>query len=255
MSKVLAITGKGGTGKTTVAGLLIRYLKKHGMTPVLAVDADPDSNLPYALGMTDQKTLSTIGRTRQDFFDSKGDVPAGMPKEAFLELKLNQSLVEAKDVDLVVMGRPEGSGCYCFINNVLRKHLEVLGKNYPYVIIDNEAGLEHLSRRTAQDIDFLIIVSDYSLNGLRASVRIRDLADEMKLVIGKTVLIVNDAPEKISSQFMDEVEKTGLSVLGFVPEDATVPAYDIEKKPLVDLPESAPAVAAVNAIADKLFVN
>jgi CO dehydrogenase maturation factor len=252
---VVAITGKGGTVKTTVASILIRYLKNNGRTPVLAVDADPDSNLPYALGMTDEKTLSTIGRTRQDFFDSKGDVPAGMPKEAFLELRLSQALVEAKDVDLMVMGRPEGAGCYCYINNVLRKHLEILGKNYPYVIIDNEAGLEHLSRRTAQDIDFLIIVSDYSLNGLRASVRIRDLADEMKLTIGKTMLVVNDAPQDMSSQFMAEVEKTGLTVLGFVPADATVPAYDIEKRPLVDLPDATPAVAAVNALAHKLFAN
>ncbi|MEI6126119.1 MAG: AAA family ATPase [Pseudomonadota bacterium] len=253
MSKVIAIAGKGGTGKTTVSGLLIRYLKKTGKTPILAVDADPDSNLPYALGMTDEKTLSTIGRTRQEFFDSKGDVPAGMPKESFLELKLSQSMVETKDVDLIVMGRPEGSGCYCFINNVLRKHLEVLGKNYPYVIIDNEAGLEHLSRRTAQNIDCLVIVSDYSLNGLRASLRIKELSDEMNLTVGKTFLIVNDAPGTLSARFEAEVEKTGLVLLGYVPEDSTVPDYDIEKKPLVDLPDDSAAVRAVNRIAEKLF--
>jgi CO dehydrogenase maturation factor len=253
LSTVVAIAGKGGTGKTTVCGLLIRYLNQHGKTPLLAVDADADSNLPEALGLAGAKTLGTIGRARQNFFDSKGDIPAGMPKEAYLDLKLNEVIIESKDIDLLVMGRPEGSGCYCYINNILRKHLEVLGKNYPYVIIDNEAGLEHLSRRTTQDIDFLIVVSDYSLNGLRAAVRVKDLAEEMKLDVKAVYLIVNNAPESISPQFTEEVEKTGLQLLGFVPTDSIVPQYDIEKKPLIGLPESSPVVVAMDRIARKVF--
>jgi CO dehydrogenase maturation factor len=176
-----------------------------------------------------------------------------MPKETLLELKLHEVLVESKDIDLLVMGRPEGAGCYCFINNVLRKHLEVLGKNYPYVVIDNEAGLEHLSRRTAQDIDCLVIVSDYSLNGLRAAVRIKELAKEMQLNVKLVYLIINDAPDSISPQFIQEVEKTGLVLLGYVPEDSTVPQYDIEKKPLIELSDSSIAVAAVDQIAQKIF--
>jgi CO dehydrogenase maturation factor len=249
----VAIAGKGGTGKTTVCGLLIRYLNQHGKTPLLAVDADADSNLPEALGLAGAKTLGTIGRARQNFFDSKGDIPAGMPKEAYLDLKLNEVIIESKDIDLLVMGRPEGSGCYCYINNILRKHLEVLGKNYPYVIIDNEAGLEHLSRRTTQDIDFLIVVSDYSLNGLRAAVRVKELAEEMKLDVKAVYLIVNNAPESISPQFAEEVKKTGLQLLGFVPTDSIVPQYDIEKKPLIGLPESSPVVVAMDRIARKVF--
>ena len=255
MSTVVAVTGKGGTGKTTVSGLLIRYLTHNGKRPVLAVDADPDSNLPEALGMAGDRTLGTIGRARQEFFDSKGDVPAGMPKEAFLELRLNQILVESKDIDLLVMGRPEGSGCYCYINNILRKYLEMLGKNYPFVIIDNEAGLEHLSRRTAQDIDHLVVVSDYSLNGLRAAVRIKELAEEMKLCVTTCSLIVNCAPQDVSPRFIEEIEKTGMPLLGFVPENASVPEYDIEEKALTSLPDESPVVAAVCDIAQKLFSN
>ena len=143
MSNVIAIAGKGGTGKTTVAGLLIRQLVKNNKGPILAVDADPDTNLPAALDMCAEKTLATIGSTREDFFINRDQVPAGVPKETWLEMQLAQALVESKDIDLMVMGRPEGPGCYCYINNMLRKYLETLGKNYPYVVIDNEAGLEH----------------------------------------------------------------------------------------------------------------
>ena len=253
MSTVIAVAGKGGTGKTTIAGLLVRYLKQCGLGPVLAVDADADSNLPDALGMTGDKTVGTIGGAREEFFLNRDNVPAGMPKETFLELQLSQLLVESKDVDLMVMGRPEGSGCYCYINNVLRKHLEVLGKNYPYVVIDNEAGLEHLSRRTAQDIDFLIIVSDYSLNGLRAAVRIKELAEEMKLAVKKYYLIINCSPENPSPRFLEEVEKTAVPVLGFVPDDEMVPRFDIEKKPLVSMGDDLPVVKAFNCIAEQMF--
>ena len=253
MSQVIAIAGKGGTGKTTISALFVRYLKQLNKTPIFAVDADPDSNLPEALGMAGDKTLSTIGGARQDFFDTKGDVPAGMPKEAFLELKLSQALVESKDVDLLVMGRPEGSGCYCYINNVLRKHLDLLGNNYPFVIIDNEAGLEHLSRRTEQNIDTMVIVSDYSHNGLRAASRVKDLAEEMKLDIESYNLIINNTPDVVSPQFQKEIEETGIRLLGFIPHDGQIPTYDIENKPITDLPETSPVVSAFSTIAEKLF--
>jgi CO dehydrogenase maturation factor len=253
LSRVIAVAGKGGTGKTTTSALLIRYLNNCGKTPILAVDADPDSNLPEALGMAGDKTLSTVGGTRQEFFDTKGDVPAGMPKEAYLELKLSQALVESKSIDLLVMGRPEGSGCYCYINNVLRKHLDLLGNNYPYVIIDNEAGLEHLSRRTEQNIDTMIIVSDYSHNGLRAATRVKDLAEEMKLDIKSFNLIINNTPPTVSPQFQKEIEDTAITLLGFIPHSEEVPIFDIENKPVTDLPDTSPVVSAFNTIAEKLF--
>ena len=253
MSTVIAIAGKGGTGKTTVAGLIIRYLKLSGNTPILAVDADADSNLPQALGMGGEKSIGTVGKARQDFFASKGDVPAGMPKEAYLELKLNQVLVESPHIDLLVMGRPEGAGCYCYINNVLRKYLELLGKNYPYVVIDNEAGLEHLSRRTAQHIDFLVVVSDYSLNGLRAAARIRELSEELALDIKQRFLVINRVPGDIDPSFKKKAHETRLDLLGMIPADTIIGEYDLEGSPVINLPEESRAVKAVGDFMEKLI--
>lgn len=252
-STVVAIAGKGGTGKTTLAALLIRYLKLKGKTPILAVDADADSNLPDALGIAAGKSIGTVGKAREDFFKIRGEVPAGMPKEAYLELQLNQILIESRDIDLLVMGQPEGSGCYCYINNVLRKYLDVLSKNYPYVIIDNEAGLEHLSRRTTQDVDFLLIVSDYSLNGLRAATRIKLLVDELKLTVRSVYLIISNAPEALSADFSQALAGTGLKLLGIVPRDEFVTRHDVDGSPLLALPDSSPAVAAVHMMADNIF--
>lgn len=253
MSTVIAVAGKGGTGKTTFAALLIRYLVNKGKRPVLAVDADADANLSDALGLSGARSLSSIGRAREDFFQAKGEVPAGIPKESYFELKLNEVLVESRDIDLLVMGMPEGAGCYCFINNILRKYLETLAGNYPFVIIDNEAGLEHLSRRTTSAVDFLFVVSDYSLNGLRAAARIKKLALELQLQLKHVYLVVNCAPPQPSPEFLAELAHAGLEVACFIPRDELVPRYDIERKPLLDLPEHSPAVAAIRRIAEKIL--
>ena len=253
MSTVIAIAGKGGTGKTTISGLLVRYLKQTGNTPILAVDADADSNLPQALGMTDDKDIVTIGKARQEFFTSKGDVPPGMPKEAYLELKLNEVVVETDDVDLLVMGRPEGAGCYCYINNVLRSYLESLGKNYPFVVIDNEAGLEHLSRRTAQNIDFLIVVSDYSLNGLRAAGRIRELSEELDVEIGKQFLLINRVPGEPDESFKKKAEEQGVNLLGIIPVDEVIYKNDLAGKAVVDLPDESMAVKVFNDVMKQII--
>lgn len=245
MSTLIAVAGKGGTGKTTIAALLMRQLLQNGTRPILAVDADADSNLPDALGMSRRYSLSSVGRAREDFFQAKGEVPPGIPKEAYLELKLNEVLVESRDIDLLVMGRPEGAGCYCFINNILRKYLEQLSGNYPAVVIDNEAGLEHLSRRTTNAVDYLFIVSDYSLNGLRAAGRIRQLAAELQLKIGALRLVVNRAPKHPSADFLRELDSLSLEGTVFVDYDEMVPRYDIERRPLLELPDDAPAVAAL----------
>ena len=253
MSTVIAIAGKGGTGKTTISGLIVRYLKQTGNTPILAVDADADSNLPQALGMADDKAIGTIGKTRQEFFVSKGDVPAGMPKEAYLELKLNEVVVETDDVDLLVMGRPEGVGCYCYINNVLRSYLESLGKNYPFVVIDNEAGLEHLSRRTAQHIDFLIVVADYSLNGLRAAGRIRELAEEIDIEIGQQLLLINRVPGEPDELFIKKAEEQGVTLLGVIPVDKAIYENDLAGKAVIDLPDESMAVKVLHDILEKII--
>lgn len=253
LSNVIAIAGKGGTGKTTVAGLLIRQLVKNSKGPILAVDADPDTNLPAALGMCAEKTLATIGGTREDFFINRDQVPAGVPKETWLEMQLAQALVESRHIDLMVMGRPEGPGCYCYINNMLRKYLETLGRNYPYVVIDNEAGLEHLSRRTAQAINSLVLVADYSQNGLRAAERGRDLAVEMKLEVGRVLLLVNRGPAEFSAQFNTALKATGIELAGRVPADPLLPEFEIAGRPVMELPDDSPAVMAMEKIAKDIL--
>jgi CO dehydrogenase maturation factor len=255
VSRVIAIAGKGGTGKTTIAALFIRSLITSGKRPVLAVDADPDTNLPAALGLCAEKTLATIGGTREDFFAHRDQVPAGMPKEAWLEMQLAQALVESRDIDLMVMGRPEGPGCYCYINNMLRKYLESLGENYPFVVIDNEAGLEHLSRRTAQAIDTLLLVSDYSLNGLRAAARVRDLASEMKLQVGRVLLVVNRAPKELAAQFGSALAATDIALAGRVPLDALLPEFEIAARPVLELPDDSAAVITMERIAERILAQ
>ncbi len=253
MSTVIAVAGKGGTGKTTISGLIVRHLKQTGRTPVLAVDADADSNLPQALGMAGDKTIGTIGEARQEFFASRGEVPPGMPKEAYFELKLNEVVVESEKVDLIVMGRPEGPGCYCYINNVLRRYLETLGKNYPFVVIDNEAGLEHLSRRTEQHIDFLIVVSDHSLNGLLAAGKIRDLSNELEIDVGKQFLLVNRVPGDLDDSLKKVIEERGLNLLGIIPVDQAIYEGDLEGRPIVDLPEDSVAVKALGDLIERVI--
>jgi len=255
MSKVIAVAGKGGTGKTTIAGLLIRQLVNSGRGPVLAVDADADSNLPGVLGLSSATTLATIGAAREDFFANRDNVPAGMPKQAWMEMQLAQALVESKDVDLMVMGRPEGAGCYCYINNMLRKYLETLGENYPFVVIDNEAGLEHISRRTAQKIALLVIVSDYSLNGLRAAQRVRDLACEMKLAVGRVVLLINKVPDAFSEHFNAALADANLVPDGCIPLDPLVAEFDIEGKPCTALPNDSTAVRAIQSCVENMLAD
>jgi CO dehydrogenase maturation factor len=255
MSKVIAVAGKGGTGKTTIAGLLISQLVNSKRGPILAVDADADSNLPEVLGLSSATSIATIGATREDFFTNRDNVPAGMPKQAWMEMQLAQALVESKDIDLMIMGRPEGAGCYCYINNMLRKYLETLGENYPFVVIDNEAGLEHISRRTAQKIALLIIVSDYSLNGLRAAQRVRDLAQEMKLVIGRVVLLINKVPEELSDHFSVALADAGLEPDGYIPGDPLVAEFDISGQPCTALPDDSTAVRAMQQIVESIVAD
>ncbi len=250
MTKVIAVAGKGGTGKTTVSALAIRNLIQTDHKPVLAVDADPNSNLGESLGIPVDRT---IGGMREDFFQKKGQVPAGMSKELYLNMQLNQVVIESKGFDMLVMGRQEGPGCYCFINNVLRKYSEELAENYKTMVVDNEAGMEHLSRRTAHKIDYLLLVSDHALRGLRAVRRIHELIESLDLRIGQKGLVVNRAPETLDPAFLEEVEKLGLTIVGKVPQDANLETFDFEQRSLIDLPDDSPAVLAVNEILKAVF--
>ena len=186
----IALAGKGGTGKTTLAGLLIKYLVKKGKEPILAVDADSNANLNEVLGLNINDTL---GDAREDM--KKGNVPSGMTKDVFISMKLEQSIVEADGFDLVIMGQPEGKGCYCAANTLLTGFLEKLTDNYPYIVMDNEAGMEHISRLTTKNVDILLIVSDSSRRGLQAAVRIEALAKCLNIVVGKSYLVINQTKE------------------------------------------------------------
>ena len=247
---MIAMAGKGGTGKTTLSALIIRYLKNNGRGPVLAVDADPNANLGDALGLP---VAQSLGSAREDFFETRGKLPPGMTKETYLEMKLHETLVESPGVDLLVMGRPEGPGCYCYANNILRRHMDVLVKNYPFVVMDNEAGMEHLSRRTTQGVDHLFFLSDYSVKGIRTVGKIRDLIRELKLNVKENHLVVDRAPEEFDPGFHDEIQRQGVELLGRVPQDHLIFEYDLHGQPLLGLPDDSPAVQVVAGMMEKIL--
>jgi len=244
LTKRIAVAGKGGTGKTTFAALLIKNLIEDGKTPILAVDADANANLNEALGL---EVKETIGRIL-DQTKERGAVPAGMTKETFIQYRLNAALSESKDVDLLVMGGPEGPGCYCYPNDLLKKHMEDLAVNYPYVVMDNEAGLEHLSRRTAGEVDVLYIVSDATARGIRSAARAHQLVRSLKTKVGQMHLVVTKTTGNELEALAGEIEKVGLPVAGTMPYDQKVADYDLHGRPLVDLPGDSPAVEAVKEI-------
>jgi CO dehydrogenase maturation factor len=250
LGKVLAVAGKGGVGKTTLAALVIRYLKNQGRSPVLAVDADPNANLADALGL---KVERSLGFAREEFFESKLKLPPGMTKDTYLEMKLHEALVESPGVDLLEMGRPEGPGCYCYANNILRRHLDVLAQNYAFVVMDNEAGMEHLSRRTTQGVDHLFFLADYSLKGIRTVGKIRDLIAELKLSIKEKHLVVDRAPEKLSPDFQTEMERQGVGLLGTIPVDDRIAEYDLSGRSILELPEDSAAVKIVKQMMEKIL--
>jgi len=240
MAYTIALAGKGGTGKTTMAGLLVKYLVKQQRTPILAVDADANANLNEVLGLTVDDTL---GHAREEM--KKGQVPSGMTKDVFMSMRMEQAIVEAKDFDLVVMGQPEGAGCYCAANTLLSGFLEKLVGNYKYLVMDNEAGMEHISRLTTHDVDVLLIVSDTSRRSIQAAVRINDLARELNIGVKRSCLIVNQAKNGTQTDaIMKFLGDSGLELLGSVPEDEAVTAYDLDGRPTMELPETSASVKA-----------
>ena len=241
----IAVGGKGGVGKTTLAALIVRKLLVSGRTPILAVDADPNTNLPEAVGLPVQ---TTIGGILAGFIDEKSSIPPGMTKESYLEVKMHRAVSEGNGVDLVAMGRGEGPGCYCYPNLILRKFVEELSGNYPYVVIDNEAGMEHLSRRTSERIDHMILVSDPTLRGVRSVRRIRELIDELKLEVGRTSLVIMRAADSLPPAVEAEIRSCGAPLAGIVPSDPRVQEFDLALRSLVELPADSPAVRAVDVL-------
>jgi len=241
----IAVAGKGGTGKTTVAGLMVRYLVGLGRGRVLAVDADANMNLNEVLGLS---VHQTIGEIREGMGTK---VPAGMTKDAFINYKTQECLIEADGYDLVVMGRPEGPGCYCYANTLCKKYVDEMADNYAFVVVDNEAGMEHLSRRTTHNMDLMFTVTDSSTRGIQAAKRIEELVTEIKLDIGHTALIVNRLDGALEERTKQEIDRLGLSLAGVIPSDPNVYTFDLEGKPTYQLPADSPASVAVAAILER----
>jgi CO dehydrogenase maturation factor len=249
MSKVIAMAGKGGVGKTTVSALVARYFAKHETTPLLAIDADPNSNLGETLGLRIDKT---VGDIREDFMKDPQGIPSGMDKVNYLEMLMNQVLIEQPAFDLLVMGRQEGQGCYCMVNNILHRFADELESNYQYLLVDNEAGMEHLSRRTSGRVDMLLMVTDYALRGLRAIGRINEMLGDLKIEVANKGLIVNRAPATLSRVFLDEVEQIGVPIIATIPDDSNLLEFDMQRRSLIELEEDSPAVAAVHGTMEKV---
>lgn len=250
MTKYVAVAGKGGVGKTTFTALLLRQMVKGLQSnSILAVDADPNANLNEALGLEVTATISEL------LEDTKNPKPFQQecPRMFLLEYKLQQSLIESQDIDLLVMGGPQGPGCYCYPNDLLRKYLETLGDNYDYVTVDTEAGLEHISRRTIPRIDMMFVISDSSARGIRSAGRVHELIKGLRSAVDEVYLVVTKTTEGSLDSLSEEIDKTGLQLIGDIPLDPMVVTHDLEGRPLYTLPDESLAVQAVEKIMRKAF--
>ncbi|AEH44185.1 cobyrinic acid ac-diamide synthase [Thermodesulfatator indicus DSM 15286] len=251
MSQVIALAGKGGTGKTTTAALLIRYLTETGRTPILAVDADPNANLNELLGLQVEVTLGEI----KD--ELRSSVPDNMARGDFIEMRLNEAIIETDDFDLLVMGQPEGPGCYCAAHSFLSQALEKLLKNYAYVITDNEAGMEHLSRMNLRKINKLLIVSDASSRGVMTAGRIAELIKPLQLDVKEIWLLVNRAPQEIPEVLDDYVKQVchekGMTFLGYLKESPEIFEAEINRQSLLELPDNTPVIKEAGQLFEKLL--
>ena len=247
MGYVIAVAGKGGTGKTTVAALITRLLKEKKCGSVLAIDADPNSNLAEVLG---SQVKQTIGTMLDEVAKHPDQVPSGMTKDRFIEYQVQTIISEAEGFDLLTMGKPEGPGCYCYVNNVLRNVLAKLIKDYDYVIIDNEAGLEHLSRRTTRQADALVIISDATPVGLKAAKRINSLVQELEIKIKNKFLLINRYDKAIEEERISGME---LDFLGVIPSDEEITKISLNGNSLMKLNQDAISISTLRKIGEKIW--
>lgn len=254
MTHTIALAGKGGVGKTTVTGLLINYLCAKKQGPVLAVDADANSNLNEVLGVEVETTLGSIREEMaQAEMNPNNPIPTGMTKADYAEMKFADALIEGDDYDMLVMGRTQGKGCYCFVNGLLSTQISRYAGNYRYVVVDNEAGMEHVSRGLLPRVDTVILVSDCSRRGVQAAGRIFELVKELDLGASQIKLLINRAPNGVANEgVLEEVRKTGMELLGVLPQDDTIYEYDGEGKPTSQLPADDPFRKALYAALDQL---
>jgi len=254
MTCCIALAGKGGTGKTTVSGLLIDYLAKAGKGPILAVDADANPNLNEVLGV---KKETCLGEIREEIakadWAEKNPIPPGMSKQEYTDFRFNTALIEEKDFDMLVMGRTQGKGCYCFVNDLLRDKIEKYYRNYKFMVVDNEAGLEHISRGILPQMDLILLVSDCSRRGIEAAGRIAEMIGSLDMKVKKLSLIVNRVPgTKLDPGIEEEIKRQKLSLAGIIPQDEKVYEFDAAGKALVKLPEDSPVKTALAEIIKNL---
>jgi CO dehydrogenase maturation factor len=251
MSKVIALAGKGGTGKTTTSALLLKYLIARKMTPVLAVDADANANLNELVGLDVQTTL---GKIRKDL---KGDIPSGMSRDQYMEMKIHQALIEETGFDLMVMGQPDGPGCYCAANQYLAMTMDKLAENYQYIIVDNEAGMEHLSRMNLRNIDYLFIVSDPSARGIMTARRIADITGPLKLEIKHRYLLVNRAPDPVppalQAKIDEAVAEADMELAGIISSSDDLINQELSGASYLELAEDSKVIEQVFAVFDAVF--
>jgi CO dehydrogenase maturation factor len=257
LTTTIALAGKGGTGKTTVSALLIRYLKEKHDGSILAIDADPATNLNMVLGM---EVDGNVGNIREDMLDMvqtssalAGSMPGGMSKQEYLDYHVQMAMTEGDKVDLLVMGRPEGPGCYCAANQMLRVIIDRLEKQYDYVVIDNEAGMEHLSRRTTRDVDVLLLVTDPTQRGLVAAQRMAEMVPALEIGVGRVYLVVNRLRGEMPAPLADAIAENGLELIGMVPDDPAMAEFEFTGRPLVQLPADTAVYQAVQEIARKVL--
>jgi CO dehydrogenase maturation factor len=253
MTRTIAVAGKGGTGKTTVAALLIKFLSEKGL--ILAVDADPSTNLNQALGLPldDSKT---VGRIREKMTKdvSQGRFSPTISKPEYLFSKIVESLAESKGFDLLAMGRPEGPGCYCASNEFLRAALDKLVKDYKYdyIVMDCEAGMEHISRQTTRDVDVLLIMSDPTMRGITTAARMKELIEELRSNVGKVGLVINRVRGELSSEIKKAIDDSGLQVIALIPEDPDMANLEMRGMPVTELPQESPLQSKIREIAEGL---
>jgi CO dehydrogenase maturation factor len=254
MAFVIALAGKGGTGKTTLAALAVRYIIENRKMPVLAVDADSNNCLDTALGVDVHATIGKLREESLQLIRSGAERPGGMSMEQLFDYQVQQSIIESKGFDLMVMGRPEGPGCYCAANNIIRKYTDKLSETYPYVVIDNEAGMEHLSRRTTHKVNILLIVSDPTVRGIQTAERINRLVDELQLEIARREVVINRVSGDEVNDLKVLAKDSGLTVAGIIHQDPKIAHLDLQGRPVFQLAEGSSAVDEVYSMLGSLNI-
>jgi CO dehydrogenase maturation factor len=245
----IAVAGKGGTGKTTISALLVRNLIKKKNGSVLALDADPNSNLNELLGV---KISTTVGQLVENFKKDGAIISSGIYKDQMVEMNIHQSIIEGNGFDLLIMGRGEGPGCYCAANNLFKKYIDVLQDSYDYIVMDNEAGMEHLSRKTTHNVKYLLIISDPSIRGILTATRLRDLSKELQINVEKVFLILNRVNDKPDDRLLKYIKEQNFEILGTIQTDNNIIDLELSGKAIFELPDNSVSVSQVNNILKSL---